>query len=287
VTDLGHLSIGEVLAQLLDEFPEITISKIRFLESQGLIGPERTPSGYRKFTPPEVERLRVILREQKENFLPLRVIRERLDDETSDLHRELSDNGDESASVRAHPAARASVPRPAAAREDVPSAAPPPSPVPTDAIPAASFDQINSAFEDEQREIARMHADRTESLPRDEMLSQMEMSETALRALESAGLVGGHDVGDTRFYDSEAQAVVRIAKRFEELGIEIRHLRTWKLAVDKEVALFEQRMLPMFRQRSMEARREAISMLEEMIVLGGKLRGALLGRELKRFGDGQ
>jgi hypothetical protein len=117
------------------------------------------------------------------------------------------------------------------------------------------------------------------------MLEQMQVSEIALRALESAGLVGGHDVGDTRFYDGDAQTVVRIAKRFEELGIDIRHLRTWKLAVEKEVALFEQRMLPMFRQRSPEARREAIAMLEEMIVLGGRLRGTLLGRELRRFGE--
>jgi DNA-binding transcriptional MerR regulator len=74
-----YLSIGEVLALLLEEFPDVTISKIRFLESQGLIDPERTPSGYRKFYDPDVDRLRVILREQRENFLPLRVIRDRLE----------------------------------------------------------------------------------------------------------------------------------------------------------------------------------------------------------------
>jgi hypothetical protein len=74
-----HLSIGEVLAQLRGEFPDITISKIRFLESQGLIDPERTPSGYRKFYPPDLERLRWILHQQREHFLPLRVIKDRLD----------------------------------------------------------------------------------------------------------------------------------------------------------------------------------------------------------------
>jgi DNA-binding transcriptional MerR regulator len=79
VTDRPYLSIGEVLALLLEEFPDVTISKIRFLESQGLIDPERTPSGYRKFYDGDVERLRVILREQRENFLPLRVIRDRLE----------------------------------------------------------------------------------------------------------------------------------------------------------------------------------------------------------------
>ena len=76
---LPHLSIGEVLGLLLEEFPDVTISKIRFLESQGLIEPERTPSGYRKFFDHDVELLRLILREQREKFLPLRVIKDRID----------------------------------------------------------------------------------------------------------------------------------------------------------------------------------------------------------------
>jgi len=77
--DSSHLSIGEVLNSLREEFPDVTISKIRFLESQGLIDPERTPSGYRKFYESDVSRLRWILHQQKENFLPLKVIKERLD----------------------------------------------------------------------------------------------------------------------------------------------------------------------------------------------------------------
>ncbi len=79
VADDAHLSIGEVLAELRDEFPDITISKIRFLESQGLVNPERTPSGYRKFYDADLVRLRWILHQQKEHFLPLKVIKERLD----------------------------------------------------------------------------------------------------------------------------------------------------------------------------------------------------------------
>src|ERR671934_1495067 len=75
----AHSSIGDVLNQLRDEFPDVTISKIRFLESQGLIDPERTPSGYRKFYEADVARLRWILHQQKEHFLPLKVIKERLD----------------------------------------------------------------------------------------------------------------------------------------------------------------------------------------------------------------
>lgn len=73
------MSIGDVLSLLRAEFADITISKIRFLESQGLVNPERSPSGYRKFYDDDVERLRWVLRQQRENFLPLKVIRDRLD----------------------------------------------------------------------------------------------------------------------------------------------------------------------------------------------------------------
>ncbi|MFJ1708125.1 MerR family transcriptional regulator [Kitasatospora sp. NPDC088346] len=73
------LSIGAVLAHLRDDFPEVTISKIRFLEAEGLVEPKRTPSGYRKFSPADVERLAYVLRMQRDHYLPLRVIREHLD----------------------------------------------------------------------------------------------------------------------------------------------------------------------------------------------------------------
>ena len=78
MVDRAYLSIGEVLSLLKEEFPDITISKIRFLESQGLLDPERTPSGYRKFYDSDVDRLRWILRQQREHFLPLKVIKGRL-----------------------------------------------------------------------------------------------------------------------------------------------------------------------------------------------------------------
>jgi len=77
--DTGLMSIGTVLNVLRDEFPEVTISKIRFLESEGLIEPQRTPSGYRKFSAADVERLGHVLRMQRDHYLPLKVIREHLD----------------------------------------------------------------------------------------------------------------------------------------------------------------------------------------------------------------
>ena len=83
MTTRTYLSIGDVLTLLREEFPDVTISKIRFLESQGLVNPERSPSGYRKFFEADVERLRWVLRQQREHFLPLKVIRDRLADEDS------------------------------------------------------------------------------------------------------------------------------------------------------------------------------------------------------------
>jgi DNA-binding transcriptional MerR regulator len=73
------MSIGEVLAQLRPDFPDVSISKIRFLESEGLVEPARTPSGYRKFSAADVSRLRYVLAAQRDHYLPLRVIREHLD----------------------------------------------------------------------------------------------------------------------------------------------------------------------------------------------------------------
>jgi DNA-binding transcriptional MerR regulator len=75
----AYFGIGEVLAQLRAEFPDISVSKIRFLEAEGLIQPARSPSGYRRFGPADVERLRYILTAQRDRYLPLRVIKDQLD----------------------------------------------------------------------------------------------------------------------------------------------------------------------------------------------------------------
>ncbi|MFI5428403.1 MerR family transcriptional regulator [Aeromicrobium sp. UC242_57] len=77
---LSRLGIGKVLDELLPEFGDLTITKIRYLESEGLLEPERTPSGYRKFSFADVERLRFILRQQRDKFWPLSHIRQVLDD---------------------------------------------------------------------------------------------------------------------------------------------------------------------------------------------------------------
>ena len=81
------MSIGEVLAQLRAEFPDVTISKLRFLETEGLVEPRRTPAGYRKYTWTDISRLRYVLTAQRDQYLPLRVIREHLAHTMGDVRR--------------------------------------------------------------------------------------------------------------------------------------------------------------------------------------------------------
>ena len=277
MSDRDYLSIGEVLAQLLEEFPDVTISKIRFLESQGLIEPERTPSGYRKFTTSEVERLRFILREQRTNYLPLRIIKDKLDDDTSDISRDISRDimmPSEYVATSGHPATRTSVPRPRDTLSNVqmiPTSLPEQDPT----VPESSLR--------EQRRHALDHVDKTESIPRDQLLQQFEIDAAFLKELESSGLINGHEVGDTTFFDASSIAIAKAAARFQELGIDIRHLRAWKSAADREVSLFEQRILPYLRQRNPVARDEALRMLAEFMDLGGELRSALIQRDIIRL----
>ena len=89
----AYLSIGEVLEKLRSDFPDVTISKIRFLESEGLIEPQRTPSGYRKFTSVDLERLRYVLLAQRDQYLPLKVIKDNLDALDRGLEPSSSVNG--------------------------------------------------------------------------------------------------------------------------------------------------------------------------------------------------
>ena len=268
MNERDYLSIGEVLALLLEEFPDVTISKIRFLESQGLIEPERTPSGYRKFTTAEVDRLRFILREQRTNYLPLRIIKDKLEDDSQDISRDMVLSG-EPVSTAGHPAARATVPRPAV----VPSA-------------SESFEQdplIPASQKRALRKEALKHADQTESVARDQLLQQVDIDPTFLKDLESAGLVAGHEVGDTTFFDPYSASIARTAGRFLEMGIDIRHLRAWKSSADRELSLFEQRILPLLRQRNPVAREEALDMLSEFMELGAELRNSLLMRDIARL----
>jgi DNA-binding transcriptional MerR regulator len=280
MADRAHLSIGEVLSLLQDEFPDITISKIRFLESQGLLDPERTPSGYRKFYEPDIERLRWILQQQRENFLPLRVIKDRLDVRGGET------NGESAVAVAKAPAVGhvvvpselADAEPPALTREEPEREVyePPPRPVYEPPAPAEARSAARSSRAFDPGVSAA-------SLTGEELMAATGLSEKALAELERFGLVAGRAMGRDTIYDEEALTVGRLCAAFARFGVEPRHLRMYKVAAEREASFFEQVVLPLLKQRNPDARRQAVENLGELAALGDSLRAAMLRGALKGY----
>jgi DNA-binding transcriptional MerR regulator len=260
-------SIGEVLDLLKDEFPDITISKIRFLEGQGLLDIERTPSGYRKFHDADIARLRWILRQQREHFLPLRVIRERLARTGGEVPAAVATMDLTGPDVALEPE-----PEPAAVGARA-AAAPAPSPAPAPAAPAP---------EPPVHATAPVPAG-TGAVARtaEELAAAAGIDLDLLRELERFGLVTGKRVHGDLEYDRDALDVSRAAGGFAKHGLEPRHLRAYLTAASREAGLYEQLVLPLARQRTAPARRAAAARLDELVELGASLRNALLRSALR------
>jgi len=273
------LSIGAVLNRLRSDFPDVTISKIRFLESQGLLDPERTPSGYRKFYEPDIERLRWILRHQRDHFLPLKVMKDRLEEAANQglvvppdeppaqppavapsLFEEAeAAPADERVAVAdvvepaaEHPPSRGARPAPT-----MPSLAVRPSMNPLDAGPTGV------------------------SFTLDELAEASGLTHRQLGELARYGLLVGHTVAGETFYDGDALIVARTAAGFVRFGIEARHLRMYKVAAEREAGFMEQVVMPLLKQRNPTARQQAADNLGELAGLGEQLRAALLRSTLR------
>jgi DNA-binding transcriptional MerR regulator len=265
-------SIGEVLDLLKDEFPDITISKIRFLEGQGLLDIERTPSGYRKFHDADIGRLKWILRQQREHFLPLRVIRERLARSTADglgqvaASVDLTDGDDADVPRRA--------PEPAVVGARAGGTAPPePEPARAPAPPHRSAPSAPPPADVARTpEVARTA---------EELATAAGIDLDLLRELERFGLVTGRRVAGDVEYDRDALDVATAAGGFARHGLEPRHLRAYLTAAGREAGLYEQLALPLARQRTPAGRRAAAARLDELVELGGSLRTALLRSSLR------
>lgn len=279
--DRSHLSIGEVLSLLREEFPDVTISKIRFLESQGLVDPERTPSGYRKFYDHDVERLRWILRQQRENFLPLKVIKGRLSDEDTGGLETAGVTGDPTGpSLTAVGHGDPSGPMPSAARGGQemaaaqPAAAPAveaPAPPPPEPAPAPAAEAADEPGEDE-------------SLTLEEIGTRSGLEPTQLEELAKFGLITVQSrSGGLDYYDADALAVATVAAGFARHGVEARHLRGWRNAAEREVSVFEQVVMPQLRQRNPQARAQAQQTLDELSELGSTLRAVLVRRGVREI----
>ena len=301
-----HLSIGEVLSLLQDEFPDVTISKIRFLESQGLIDPERTPSGYRKFYEADIDRLRWILVQQREHFLPLKVIKDRLTDPEAGKGELLLAGGEPPPPAREQNGSSPDDEADATDSEEppVPTGADP-TPPPAEVTTPAADDEPDAAQPIWMADIAKasatakadaavaqatrpLHVDSgpTEvSLTSDELALASGLSREDLRSLEQFGLLRGRTLGDDVFYDGDALMIATKAAGFLSHGVEPRHLRMFKVAAEREAGFLEQLAMPLLKQRNPQARREAVDLVEELSALGHDLRSAMLRSYLRHHLD--
>lgn len=238
------MSIGEVLSRLRPEFPDVTISKIRFLEEQGLVQPERTPAGYRKFAPADLERLRYILELQRDHYLPLRVIRE---------HLQAMDRGLEPALPGLGPRAPRLVP---------------------DRVDLDDRDGPVRPAGPEGRD-----ADPVSTLSRDQLARTADVDDDLLAALESYGLLVPRPNGG---YDSDAVVIARTAGELAAFGIEPRHLRAFRSTAERESGLVEQVVTPLRRQRADGSAARAEETGREVAALCVRLHAALLKTVLDR-----
>ena len=224
------MSIGTVLDRLRPDFPDVTISKIRFLEAEGLISPERTPSGYRRFSVADCERLRYVLTAQRDQYLPLKVIKEQL---------EAIDRG--AATVGAVDAA----PRRPRALAIAPGAISP----------------------------EEFRAQREVRITREDLLERSGVDEKFLTELIRGGLVVPGAAG---FFGEDAVTLTRTAKAMSEFGLEVRHLRAFKLAADREAGLVAQIAGPVAKGRDAGARDRAEEMVRELAALSLTLHTCLV-----------
>ncbi len=418
----SYLSIGDVLTLLREEFPDVTISKIRFLESQGLVNPERSPSGYRKFFDHDVERLRWVLRQQREHFLPLKVIRDRLADGNLDdgdevlngnavsarapepVHATASggaasraQGGHTSASASESPTSAASYAaeqptkadeeamarivadasrRTALLPEDAPgrrglqvvgdAGSPGAVATTTSAAPHAAVPTVAPSTGTAGATETRAQAGRTDrtashpsgaaagragasrggsgsgsgsgngaparasaaaadtpraasgagqrgsgggqggsrkgpapvasapvaettaavvtgaSLTAEELSAASGLAVEEVAGLVSFGLIEPISVAGIETYDEDALTVANLAASFRAFGIEPRHLRLYRNAVDREIGLIEQVVIPLLRQRNPESRQRALDGADELGALGQSMRATLLKQALRR-----
>lgn len=216
------LSIGQVLARLTPEFPDVTPSKLRFLEEQGLVAPARTDSGYRKFSASDVERLRMILALQRDHYLPLKVIRGYLDD--IDAGRE--------------------------------------------PILPAGVGSVGAAL-----------LGPATRLSREGLSSESGASPALIQEAIAAGLVRGGDV-----FGDEAVTTLKALVELGRSGVEPRHLRPLRVAVEREMSLIESVVASSSRRGEASGAAGAAENAIGLAAQLGTIRGAMVRSALSRIG---
>jgi DNA-binding transcriptional MerR regulator len=226
VGDEKLLTIGTVVERLRGEFPDISVSKLRYLEEQGLVMPRRTKSGYRLYSQDDFGRLVRVLGMQRDEYLPLKVIR-----------RELERS--------------------------------PASPLPSTRQGLRKTDLLAVG---EEREYTA-----------EEILHMTGADATLLSELEEFELVHARQVSGVRRYTETDVGIAGAATQLALLGLRPKNLRVVKSAVDREIGLIEQVLLPALKSNRQERRREGLEQLDDIVQASTQLRQLLLARGVRRL----
>ena len=255
----AYRSIGEVLSLLADEHPDLTISKIRFLESQGLIAPQRTPSGYRKFFEADIERLNWVLIQQRDHFLPLKEIKRRLAS---------------GAAARAAPRAGSE---------------------PIAATPSLFTTRSRTGAGEDADAVATAETapDGSVSLTAAGLARAVGIDVEHITELQRLGIIvpaaersddgdGEPDDDADPVFDHDALLTARTAAGLADHGIPARNLRMFKVAADREAGIYEQLLGPLIARGEADRLR---SERAEIVELTEQLRRLLLQRTLRTHLD--
>jgi len=237
------LTIGAVCKGLQQEFPDISISKIRYLEDQKLLTPRRTPGGYRLYSTADVSRLRTILRLQRDEFLPLAVIRQEL-------------------------AAGRSFDEPPSKSGAGDGASKPPE----GTRPGAALRRLTLSVRDRGAQYSL-----------DDVVDQTGAEPRLVQELEDFGIVKGEIREGKRFYDETEREIVRAVSELSRYGVAGRNLRVFKSSAEREAALLQQILAPALRSRNPERRKEAVEALENLAAVASHLKHLLLVRDLRKI----
>ena len=236
---LAGMSIGAVLELLRPDFPDVTISKIRFLEAEGLVTPQRAASGYRRFTAYDCARLRFILTAQRDHYLPLKVIRAQLDAQPDgELPPFGSPYGAPRSGVRG----------------------------------GGRGGRCRAGLR------GRIRRDRRWRLPsirlsREDLLERSGVDDELLTALLKAGVI---TTGPGGFFDEHAVVILQCARALSEYGVEPRHLRAFRSAADRQSDLIAQIAGPVVKAGKAGARDRADDLAREVAALAITLHTSLI-----------
>ncbi|MXW99590.1 MAG: MerR family transcriptional regulator [Acidimicrobiaceae bacterium] len=254
----AYRSIGEVLSLLADEHPDLTISKIRFLESQGLIDPQRTPSGYRKFFEADIERLNWVLIQQRDHFLPLKEIKRRL--ASGAVARAAPRAGSEA--IAATPSLFTTRQR-AGAGDDADSGA---------AAETAPDGSVSLTVAGLARAVG-IDA---------EHIAELQRLGIIVPAAEQSDGDGETDDDADPLFDHDALMTARTAAALADHGIPARNLRMFKVAADREAGIYEQLLGPLIARGETDRLQTELT---EIVELTEQLRRLLLQRTLRTHLD--